>query len=166
MQARLPSGPQLTSTLAYINMKAIKFIITGFLIVLLGIAGFFYFAWKTGDSITRAGIVTDFLLLKHKFIDQTPEFENWLREYHGEAPSHQVIISFTIWGISNPSEFSRLLSKANDPAKFPSIAERVAFAIYDAGMEKDFLDKFQKIETQELKTIRCKLAEIGKLSEG
>lgn len=92
------------------------------------------------DSISLANRHTIELLALHERDDQTRQVQDWLIAYHGEAPSHQVMISFAEWAMDHQAEAERLLSGEINNSQL--IAERLAFAATDSGNACKFRTTF------------------------
>lgn len=106
------------------------------------------------DPISLAGRQTEELLALHEKYDQTSKIIAWLDMYHGEAPSHQVMISFVHWATTNADSAEKLLAELPSA---PMMAERLAFAVTDSGQTNEFCDAFSSNGSQRVKEI---LAEI------
>jgi len=91
--------------------------------------GFIYKPWD--DSISLANRHTGELLALHEKDDQTRQVVDWLTAYRGEAPGHQVMISFVAWSLNHQEATEAILSSdITEPTK---LVERLAFAASDSG---------------------------------
>lgn len=106
------------------------------------------------DSISLAGRHTEELLALHERHDQTNKVIAWLGLYHGEAPSHQVMISFVHWATSNTAAAEKLLAQLPIASM---MTERLAFAVTDGGQTDEFCGAFAQSTSERMKAI---LAEI------
>lgn len=106
------------------------------------------------DSISLAGRHTEELLALHERRDQTQKIIAWLSLYHGEAPSHQVMMNFTHWATSNTAAAEKLAAQLPTTSM---MTERLAFAITDSGQTEEFCGAFAQSTSLALKAI---LAEI------
>jgi hypothetical protein len=88
------------------------------------------------DSISLAGRHTSELLALHVRNDQTGEVLAWLTQYHGEAPGHQVMITFVEWAINNAEPAEAPLARLQAD---PVTTERLAFAVTDGCQGNAFL---------------------------
>ncbi|WP_119392673.1 hypothetical protein [Taklimakanibacter lacteus] len=109
------------------------------------------------DSISLAGRHTDELLALHERNDQSEEVLAWLKQYHGEAPGHQVRISFIVWAIDNTKSAETILEKLQTDA---ATTNGLAFAITDGCRNKAFRDAFGQSTSS---TVRAIISEVDRL---
>jgi hypothetical protein len=102
------------------------------------------------DPISLAGRHTKELLALHEKYDQTSEVIAWLDMYHGEAPGHQVMISFVHWAIDNTESAESLLARLQAD---PATTAQLAFAVTDGCQEKTFRTAFGQNTSSAVKTI-------------
>lgn len=108
------------------RMLLSAFALTGWL--LAGLLGFLLYNIlfrPFDDPISLAGRHTEELLALHERYDQTNQFITWLEMYHGEAPGHQVMISFIQWATVNTTAAEDLMARLPSA---PMLTERLAFA--------------------------------------
>ncbi|MFZ5671384.1 MAG: hypothetical protein ACOZAM_00325 [Pseudomonadota bacterium] len=74
--------------------------------------------------------------------------------YHGEAPSHQVMISFIQWASTNKAVAESLLAKI--PAQ-PMLMERLAFVVTDSGQSEEFCRIYAASHSQGVKEILARI---------
>ena len=133
------------------RLSLIFFAIAGW--VLAGIQAFLLFTLLNrpfDDSISLAGRHTDELLALHTRDDQTREALTWLTQYHGEAPSHQVMISFIEWAIDNRETAETMLGQLQTD---PATTSRLAFAITDGCRGNAFRAAFEQSASSPIKAI-------------
>jgi len=94
------------------------------------------------DSISLANRHTSELLALHEKYDQTRQVVDWLDAYHGEAASHQVMISFVEWSLTHKDAIEALFSPSTTIP--PGLSERIAFAASDSGLGCRFHTVFTK----------------------
>src|SRR3990172_4077515 len=115
-------------------MKKTLLVFLAFLIV--GSVAFGILVSTTADAIGRAAMSTNTLLMAKPVVsDET--IIKWLEAYRGEAPGHQVMLTFARWGIENPQDLVLFLGRLS-----PSTLERLGWVIYDGGLSAEFLAVF------------------------
>ncbi|OQW52455.1 MAG: hypothetical protein A4S09_08865 [Proteobacteria bacterium SG_bin7] len=120
-------------------MKAIFF---SFLFFTVAGLSFAVVSYSASDPIGKAAIGTQFRLIGFKVgICRDACISNWLTQYHGEAPGHQVMIVFVAFGIENPESFKEIVGGLPLESK-SKILDRIAFAATDSGMEHEFTNTF------------------------
>ncbi len=119
-------------------MKFLKIGCAVFLVLCVLTAGFFVFLYRNGDSVDRAAIDTEMRLVGTRIGLCNEEcISTWLTEYHGEAPGHQVMITFVSFGISNTNLFLKILRDLPTDS-IEKVVDRVSAAVSDVGLEKEF----------------------------
>lgn len=86
----------------------------------------------------------------HERYDQTNQVITWLEMYHGEAPGHQVMISFIQWATVNPAAAENLMARLSSA---PMLTERLAFAVTDSGQVEGFCKAYASSASQGVKEI-------------
>jgi hypothetical protein len=99
-------------------------------------------AYRNGDSITRAAIDTERKLFLYQLNGKPEALRRWLTAYHGEAPSHQVMISLGRWSLRHPQQLRRLAGGL-DAEQRASFIRRFAFALSDSGQDDAFTRTFR-----------------------
>jgi hypothetical protein len=99
-------------------------------------------AFRNGDSITRAAIDTERKLFLYQLSGRPEALRQWLTAYHGEAPSHQVMISLGQWSLRHPQQF-RALVVGLGPKQQARFAHHLAFALSDSGHDDAFTRTFR-----------------------
>lgn len=107
------------------------------------------FTWTYSDDISKAALCTSFILGTQEFRN-TDEVVKWLEKYHGEAPGHQVMITFSEWIIKNPLASQNIISALNDKTR-----ERLRWAINDSNREARFLKVHKGLESYDLVFSNC-----------
>lgn len=102
------------------------------------------------DSISLAGRHTSELLALHARDDQTGEVLAWLTQYQGEAPGHQVMITFAEWAINNAESAEALLARLQAD---PVTTARLAFAVMDGCQGKAFRAAFGQSTSSAVKVV-------------
>lgn len=110
------------------------------------------------DPISQAGRHTEELLALHERYDQTSKVVAWLDMYHGEAPGHQVMMSFVHWATTNTDSAEKLLAELPSA---PMMTERLAFAVTDSGQTNEFCDAFSSSGSQRMKEILAQIERFG-----
>lgn len=113
------------------------------------------------DPISLAGRQTEELLALHEKYDQTGKVVAWLDMYHGEAPSHQVMISFVHWAIDNTESAESLLARLQAD---PATTARLAFAVADGCRGKAFRTAFGQSTSSAVKTIITQIDHLQSLA--
>lgn len=133
-------------------MKKMKKILLVFLSVLIiGTVAFGILVWTTADAIGRAAMSTSTLLMAKPVVNEETVIK-WLEANHGEAPDHQVMLTFARWGIENPQDFVLFLRRLSPPA-----LERLGWAVYDGGMSAEFLAVFGSSEEKNVSIVVSKV---------
>jgi hypothetical protein len=109
--------------------------------------------WWSGDSITRARIDTERKLANFRRSRDHGALREWLAAYHGEAPSHEVLITFGRWARSNQAEFLELLGGFELPER-RTILWRLDFALSDSGQSDSFWRAFSGRQSPVLDDLR------------
>jgi hypothetical protein len=99
-------------------------------------------AYKNGDSITRAAIDTDRRLFRYELSGRPEALRRWLTTYHGEAPSHQVMISLGKWSLRHAQQFRILVGGLDAKQQTPFVL-CFAFALSDSGRDDAFVQIFR-----------------------
>jgi hypothetical protein len=86
----------------------------------------------------------------HERYDQTNQVITWLEMYHGEAPGHQVMISFIQWATVNTAAAENLMARLSSA---PMLTERLAFAVTDSGQVEGFCKAYASSASQGVKEI-------------
>ena len=116
------------------------------------------------DSIGAAARKTDIILKNYETNHEPSEVYSWVFSGHGEAPRHQVFISFVSWSIRKPESFRKLLQ--NLPQKqHVEFVGRFAFAVTDSGQSKDFTATYEKDSDEIIVEINKEISKNLKLIE-
>ena len=119
--------------------------------LIVGIVAFGILVWTTADAMGRAAMSTSTLLMAKPVVNDETVIK-WLEAYHGEAPGHQVMLTFARWGIENPPDFVLFLGRLSPPT-----LERLGWAIYDGGMSAEFLAVFGSSEEKNILIVVSKV---------
>lgn len=125
--------------------------------ILAGFVGFLLYAAlqrPVDDPISLAGRQTAELLALHEKHDQTNKIIAWLEMYHGEAPGHQVMMSFIDWATNNRTAAESLLARI--PAE-PLLMERLAFAVADSAQTEEFCGVYAASHSQGVKEFLARI---------
>ena len=96
-------------------------------------------AFWQNDSIDAAGCGTYYVL--ENYDGQPEKAVSWLLAYHGDAPSHQVMMSLLGWAYDHPDSFIDMLSRIGDEDEHAFI-RRFAWAITDTVQSDHFNQAF------------------------
>lgn len=102
------------------------------------------------DSISLAARHTEELLALHARSEQNSEVLAWLRQYHGEAPSHQVMVSFAGWAVENVASAENLIGQLQSD---PGFVRRLSFALTDSCLNEAFRKTFAQSDLQAVKAV-------------
>jgi hypothetical protein len=119
--------------------------------LLVGIVSFGILVWTTADDIGRAAMSTSTLLMAKPVLNDETIIK-WLEDYHGEAPGHQVMLTFAHWGMEHPQDFVLFLGRLSS-----SPLERLGWAIYDGGMSTEFLAVFGRSAGKNVSIVASKV---------
>lgn len=100
-------------------------------VITLGIATIFGGCSPT-DRFSQPSIELIARLRLYVQTQYSPPVIEWATQYHGEAPSQQMMVDFVTWGNSNPKEMTVLL-KQWPIASCQEILERLRGAATDSG---------------------------------
>ena len=115
-------------------MKKIIYTLLGSLCILVS---YITFVWYTSDAIGRASLSTSTLLLAEPLI-KDEQIITWLEKYHGEAPSHQVMINFIAWSSTHQEKAQKIIEKlSHDTIK------RMVSSACDSGQTKILKQLFE-----------------------
>jgi hypothetical protein len=109
-------------------------------------------AYATGDSIVRADLDTQRRLARYERTGNPEEVRPWLIAYHGEAPSHQVMVTLGHWSLRHQRQFLDLVDGLDEGQK-PAFAKLFAFALFDSGRKAAFVNAFTGYLSPELTAI-------------
>lgn len=113
------------------------------------------------DPISLAGRHTSELLALHTRDDQTNEVLARLTQYHGEAPGHQVMITFVQWAIENTESAEGLLVRLQAD---PAITMRLALAVADGCQDNAFRAAFGQSASSAIKAIVTQVDHLESIS--
>jgi hypothetical protein len=102
------------------------------------------------DSISLSARHTEELLALHARSDQGSEVLAWMRQYHGEAPGHQVMVSFAGWAVENVTSAEKLIDQLQSE---PGFVRRLSFALADSCLSEAFGKAFAQSDLQAVKAV-------------
>jgi len=76
--------------------------------------------------------------------------------YHGDAPSHQVMISFARWSLMHQNDFISIVEGFVESER-KAFIEVFSFALTDSGSDKEFKEKFKGYSSKVLDSVIAKL---------
>lgn len=116
----------------------------------LGLAGWLCVVasvWHGGDGITRARMQTDWLLWSHSVAGRPAALQSWLIEYHGEAPSTQVMISFASWAVGHVKSAEALVADLPEDEQ-DRLGARVGEAAVQSSQTSTFTQVFSGTQSR------------------
>jgi hypothetical protein len=125
--------------------------VVGIVVVLALFAGNIAFFFWNADSIDKATIKTEAMLLLEPFIEPK-EIVEWLEQYHGEGPDQGVMAAFASWSVRNRETATPILNRLS-----PSVLDRVAWALRDVQLTNQFIEVYSGVRSEGAAKVIAKL---------
>lgn len=111
------------------------------------------------DSIEKARMDTERLLKVYERTGDPKELRQWIISYHGEAPSHQVMMTLSEWSLKHPQQFI-LLIEGISPDEQIKFAERFGYALADTDRDQAFEQVFSSYKSKAIKSLLNSIPEL------
>ncbi len=101
------------------------------------VAAFYLSACAQSDDFSRPTLELQSRLDTYSRTNDAKPVIDWVTQYHGEAPGHQMYIDFVTWGNAHQQEMYDILYSWPDD-DFERITDLLKWAARDSGQELEF----------------------------
>lgn len=129
--------------------RLIQYVILFFLLIFIGVLGFWGISKLTDNSLDSA-------LKRYETNHNANELRRILLSYRGEADNHSDCIEFLAWGRKNQKDFIEIIEGISSTEK-PKLVQGLAFAAIDSGQANEFQIAFKDFDSYTLNLIRSEI---------